>query len=306
MRTLMTFTAIAVALAASTAAHADQQQRDELRKQLEIMNSIFTTALEQESNDDRRRHGFRERLHFDYLAGQGVVYRSHLGGHQMIFLSSDFPAPPAPPMVDIEGIDSVEIELAIADGLAAAQDSLDDIEIITEDVEGDGKGNIRVIRTVTADVRENAGEMRELRRRIRDLELAQRSAEGDEAEVITKELQQAREELEMTQKALAEARAEIATARREIEEKSEQRKAKRAEQLQQRLARFEQTMAATLCDYGRTLRALPKDEHVSFVIEGAGDSAQGGNDKIYVFTKQQLEKCSDASDLLSKATTYSF
>ena len=306
MRTLITLSAIALALATSTAAHADQQQREELRKQLEIMNSIFTTALAQEGGEEKQRRIFRERLQFDYLAGQGVVYRSNLGGSQMIFLSSDLPVPPAPPMVDIEGIDSVEIELAIADGLAAAQDVLDDIEIITEDVEGDGKGNIRVIRTVTADVRENAGEIRELRRRIRDLELAQRSAEGDEAEVITKELQQAREELEMTQKALAEARAEIATARREIEEKSEQRKAKRAEQLQQRLANFEQTMAATLCDYGRTLRALPDDEHVSFVIEGAGDATQGGNDKIYVFSKRQLEKCDDASDLLAQSTTYSF
>lgn len=306
MRILMTFSALALALATSTAAHADQQQRDELRKQLEIMNSIFTTALEQKSGDDSRRRLFRERLQFDYLAGQGVVYRSNIGGSQMVFMSSDFPAPPAPQILELESIDNVEIELAVAEGLAAAADALNQVEIITEDVTDEGNGKLRVIRTVTADVRENAGEMRELRRRIRDLELAQRSAEGDEAEVITKELQQAREELETTQNAIAEARAEIAVARREIEEKSEQRKAKRAQELQQRLAVFEQTMAATLCDYGRTLRALPENEHVSFVLEGAGDVKQGGQDKIYVFTKRQLEKCNDASDLLAKATTYSY
>ena len=280
----------------SHTAHADQQQRDELRKQLEIMNSIFTTALEQASGEDQRRHAFRERLQFDYLAGQGVVYRSNIGGRQMVFLSSDVRMPPVPPMPDFEGFDSVEIELAVAEGLAAAADALDEVEIITEDIEGDGNGNIRVIRTVTSDVRENAGEMRELRRRIRDLELAQRSADGVEGEAISKELQQAREELKVTQKALEEQRAE----------KSEQRKAKRAAELNQRLANFEQTMAATLCDYGRTLRALPADEHVSFVLEGAGDVEQGGRDKIYVFTKRQLEKCSDASDLLAKATTYSY
>lgn len=304
MRTLMTLSAIALALATSTAAHADQQQRDELRKQLEIMNSIFTTALAQEGGADHRRHAFRERLQFDYLVGQGVVFRTNLGG--MSFRLTDVINTITAETVEFVSTDGVDIDLEIDELDHIDIDDIESIEVLTEDVKGDGKGNIRVIRTVTADVRENAGEMRELRRRIRDLELAQRSAEGDEAEVITKELQQAREELEKTQNALAEARAEIATARREIEEKSEQRKAKRAEQLQQRLTNFEQTMAATLCDYGRTLRALPNDEHVSFVIEGVGDSTQGGNDKIYVFTKQQLEKCSDASDLLSKATTYSF
>ena len=41
MRTLMAISAVALALTTSTVAHADEKQRNELRKQLEIMNSIL-------------------------------------------------------------------------------------------------------------------------------------------------------------------------------------------------------------------------------------------------------------------------
>lgn len=307
MRTFMALSAVALALATSCVAHADQTQRSELRKQLEIMNSIFSTALEQETKSDRRHVISRDRLSYNYLAGQGVVYRTRIGGNRIMFFGSDVPLPPMPPeVVTLAGVDSIEIEMAVAEGLAAAEEALEGLEIVTEDVETDGEGNIRVIRRVTDEVRENAEEMRELRRRVRDLELAQRSAEGADGEAITKELEQARQELKETEQALETARAEIAEARQEVRKKVEVRKAERAEMLQARLASFEQTMASTLCDYGRTLRALPESEHVTFVLEGAGQEDKGGKDKIYIFSKRQLEQCESPSDLLSKATTYNF
>ncbi|WP_417680706.1 hypothetical protein [Pseudidiomarina aquimaris] len=307
MRTLMALSAVALALTTSSVAHADQAQRSELRKQLEIMNSIFSTALEQESKSDQRRVFSRDRLNYNYLAGQGVVYRTRIGGNRIMFFGGEVPIPPMPPeVVSLAGVDSVEIELAVAEGLAAAEEALEGLEIVTEDIEDDGEGNIRVIRHVTDKVRENAGEMRELRRRVRDLELAQRSADGAEGDAIAKELEQARQELESTQQALETARAEIAEARQEVRKKVEIRKAERSEQLQQQLASFEQTMASTLCDYGRTLRALPDAENVTFVLEGAGQEEQGGKDKIYIFSKRQLENCESPSDLLTKATTYNF
>ncbi|WP_258241074.1 hypothetical protein [Pseudidiomarina homiensis] len=306
MRTLMAISAVALALTTSTVAHADEKQRNELRKQLEIMNSIFSTALEQESKSDQRHVISRDRLSYNYLAGQGVVYRTRIGGNRIMFFGGEVPIPPMPDMPHIEGIDSVEIELAVTEGLAAASEALEGLEIVTEDIEGDGEGNIRIIRTVTDEVRESAGDMRELRRRVRDLELAKRSAEGAESEAIEKELAQARVELEETQQALETARAEIAEARQQVRKKVEVRKAERAELLQKQLASFEQTMASTLCDYGRTLRALPASENVTFVLEGAGQAEQGGDDKIYIFSKGQLDKCESPSDLLTKATTYNF
>lgn len=306
MRTLMAISAVALALTTSSVAHADQQQRNELRKQLEIMNSIFSTALAQENKSDNRHVFSRGRLNYDYLSGQGVVYRTRIGGNRIMFFGGEVPIPPMPDVPHIEGIDSVEIELAMTEGLAAASEALEGLEIVTEDIEGDGEGNIRIIRTVTDEVRESAAEMRELRRRVRDLELAKRSAEGKEGEAITKELEQARAELEETQQALELARAEIAEARQQVRKKVEVRKAERAEQVQKQLADFEQTMASTLCDYGRTLRALPASEHVTFVVEGVGREEQGGQDKIYIFSKRQLDNCESPSDLLTKATTYNF
>lgn len=307
MRILMTLSAVALALTTSTIAHADQQQRDDLRKQLEIMNSIFSTALAQDEKSERSHWESRDRLNYNYLAGQGVVYRTRIGGNRIMFFGGEVPIPPIPPQaVTLSGLDSVEIELAVTEGLQAAEEALESLEIVTEDVESDGEGNIRVIRHVTDRVRENAGEMRELRRRVRDLELAKRSADGAEADAIQKELDEARAELEETQKALEVARAEIAEARQEVRKKVEVRLAERSEEVQKRLASFEQTMATTLCDYGRTLRALPEAENVTFVLEGAGQEEQGGKDKIYIFSKRQLENCESPSDLLAKANTYNF
>ncbi len=309
MRTLMTLSAVALALTTSTIAHADQQQRSDLRKQLEIMNSIFSTALaqEQENTSERSHWVSRDRLNYNYLAGQGVVYRTRVGGNRIMFFGNEVPMPPVPPeFTEHTGMESVEIELAVAEGLAAASEALTELGFATEEIEDDGEGNIRVIRTYTDEVRESAGDVRELRRRVRDLELAQRSADGAEAEAIEKELAQARQDLEETQQALEVARAEIHEARQQVHKKVEVRKAERAEKLQQHLASFEQTMASTLCDYGRTLRALPENEHVTFVLEGAGEEQQGGKDKIYIFSKRQLENCESPSDLLTKANTYNF
>ena len=148
MRTLMAISAVALALTTSSVAHADQQQRSELRKQLEIMNSIFSTALEQEKKSENRHVFSGDRLKYNYLAGQGVVYRTRVGGNRIMFFGGEVPIPPMPDIPDVPGIDSVEIELAVAEGLAAAEDALEGLEIVTEDVHSDGDGNIRIIRAV--------------------------------------------------------------------------------------------------------------------------------------------------------------
>ncbi|RUO58707.1 hypothetical protein [Pseudidiomarina insulisalsae] len=306
MRTLMAVSAVALALTTSAMAQTDQQQRGELRKQLEIMNSIFSTALQQEQQGEKARMIARDRLSYNYLAGQGVVYRTRIGGSRIMFFDGNVPLPPMPEMPEIEGISHIELRAAAAEGLAAASEALENIEIVTEDVYGNENGNIRVIRTVTDNVRENAREVRELRRRERDLELAKENANGEQSAELNRKLEQVRAELRETEQALDEARAEITEAREQLREEGQARRAKLAEEKAERLAKFEQTMASTLCDYGRTLRALPAQEHVTFVIEGAGVEEHGGDDKIYIFSKRQLEQCQSPGDLLSKATTYSF
>ncbi|MDN7136134.1 hypothetical protein [Pseudidiomarina terrestris] len=313
MRTLAVVSAIAVALLGSAGAQADQQQREELRKQLEIMNSIFTTALDQERSEDGQGNLRSNRLSFNYLAGQGVVYRTKLGGGHRVFFNGGVPMPPMPDLPHLDGIESIELEAAMAEGLAAAGEVMREIEVVTDEIvindgevyftSDDGDGKVKVVRQVSRKMRDHAQQVRELRRQVRDLELAR--ANADDGKAIEKQLTEVREQLRKSEEKVASARAELDEAKTQLQARAAEHRAKRAEQRAQQLAQFEQTMTSTLCNYGRTLRALPDQEHVTFVVEGAGNGADG-SDKIFIFNKQQLENCSSASDLLAKATTYSF
>ncbi|MFC7158404.1 hypothetical protein [Pseudidiomarina halophila] len=189
-----------------------------------------------------------------------------------------------------------------------------ELEIVTDEVvvsdgqvffsSDDGEGNVEIVRHVSRQMRDHAREVRELRRRVRDLELAKNTADGD-TQAIEQELAAAQAELREREAAVAVARTELAEAREELQAKAAEHRAKRAERKASQLAKFEQTMASTLCDYGRTLSALPAQENVSFIVENGGDD-ESGEDKIFIFNKQQLDNCSSTSDLLAKATTYSF
>ncbi|MBY6064886.1 hypothetical protein [Pseudidiomarina sediminum] len=313
MRTLLTLSAVALALVAATTAHADEKQRSELRKQLEVMNSIFSTTLAQQQGKESRNRMHPERLHYDYLAGQGVVYRLRVDGPSLMIFGErvSFPDVPLPPEFDEHAV--MDIEFEVSEALAEAESELAQIEILSDSVEMtesttvfSGDGEIRIVREVSDDVRESAREMRELRRKERDLKLAERNAEAAESEKVKAELKAVQEELKAREKAYKEAREELKAAREELRDKADERRAKRAEKRAEQVKVYEQTIAQTLCDYGQTLRALPNGEHVSFILEGAGDKENGGSDKIYVFTKRQLQKCDQPSDLLGQAVTYSY
>ncbi len=304
MRSLIVISAVAWALVSSTTATANEQQRSELRKQLEIMNGIFNTTLEQQ--EQAASGEFRSRLSYNYLAGQGVVYSAKIGGGRMMFFDGGVPMPPMPNMPDLphlSDVESIEIETAVAEGLAAAGEALEHIEIIIEDENSEGE-RIEVVREVSREMRDHAHEVRDLRRRVRDLELAKNANEGD-AQSIERELEQAKQELAEREQEISVARAELKQARVKLKAKMADRKAKQEERKTKQLAALEQAMATTLCDYGRTLRALPASENVNFVVEGAS-SESGSKAKVFIFSKQQLENCSSASDLLKQATTYSF
>lgn len=290
-------------VAAQASADSDVSQRKALKEQLEVMNSILTTKLEQNKGSDKRRMGYwqQQRLNYDYLAGQGVVYRVKFGRAFDFDFDFDFdveaahapgaPLPPPAPNVFIEKRviktdDGEEVEIIHEPGAA--------YEAVAERGQEVGERTLAV---------------QEHRRKIRDLEYSLQAAEASGRKKLEQELNVARKDLEAAHSKLDAAKVELRTATIEIRKDMQERREQRNEKLQQQVAAFEQTMAETLCDYGVTLKSLPNNESVSFVLEGAGNKDAGGQDKIYIFNKKLLSSCqgnSGATDLLAKAMTYSF
>ncbi len=63
--------------------------------------------------------------------------------------------------------------------------------------------------------------------------------------------------------------------------------------------------------YGNGLKALPKNEHVSFILKSGGDKdSRRYKDKIYVFSKKDISACSadklSVDKLISQANNYQF
>ncbi|WP_417686800.1 hypothetical protein [Pseudidiomarina gelatinasegens] len=290
-------------VAAQASQDNDASQRNALKEQLEVMNSILTTKLEQNKDTGKRRMGHwqQRRLNYDYLAGQGVVYRVKFGRAFDFDFEFDFdvdaphapgvPIPPATPNVSIE-----KRVIKTDDG--------EDVEIIHEPGEA-----YEMVAERGQEVGERTLAVHEYRRKIRDLEYSLQATEANGREKLEQELETARKDLEAALSKLNAAKEELRTATLEIRNNIQERREQRNEKLQQQVAEFEQTMAETLCDYGVTLKSLPNNESVSFVLEGAGNKDAGGRDKIYIFNKSLLSKCdgnNGASDLLTKAVTYSF
>ena len=183
----------------------------------------------------------------------------------------------------------------------------DEVVINGEPVEVEGARAIFVgQRENTRELAELARKLREQRRQLRDLNFALENNQGEGKVKLEQQIAAVEKSMEQTRAEIEAMRAELRELGKTMRAEAKERKAKREQQRQQSVAQFEQVMVTTLCDYGNTLKALPKDEHVTFVLEGAGDE---GTDKVFIFRQRDIANCSGkkgASDLLTKATTYSF
>lgn len=313
MRKLI-LTATAAALTFSAASWGNAQQRDALTKQLDIMASIVNTAMgHQQGNDRKRSWAERSPLESTYLAGQGVVYRVNFGSRMQRFAmhNSNFPALEKFEFVEVEQLTpDIEKVIEVAKGDKRRVEVIiesDEIRIDGDDIQFEGGVTFSdEVRKSVADMRTAAQEMRDARRVIRDLSRVDKEASESARKQSAQQLAEAKTKLEQAQQQMELARAELRRSQGQIEQRSSARMAEMQQQRAAQVASFEQTFVKTLCDYGNTLRDLPNNEHISVVIVGAGDD---GKDKIHVFTKKDVMNCKGdkgASDLLAKATTYSF
>lgn len=294
-----------VALGTSLFSHAATQYA-ELSKELEIMNSVLATTLKQSSQSEAIR--FRG-LDTSYLAGQGVVFEITtsrgawgLGLDLRQFIPAA-PEAPIPPIIIGDDGHSVSIEFEES-WERVVEESVRGLEEAFRDAS-------EQLRDVRSDSRELSWEMRELERRKRDLDFELRKADEERQ-------REAREELQEIEQALA----KLASKQSELEQYAStiesERKAKIAEQQRAReaadkafLASFEEQVGDALCRFGAGLRALPEDEHISFVLKNfSADSQRQSQDRVYVFAQKSVKSCVqeriNASKLLENATVYAF
>lgn len=289
----------------STGASVAATNYAELSKELEVMNSVLVTSLRQTSANEAVR--FRG-LETSYLAGQGVVFEvSTSRGAWGVDLDvrqfiPNIPEAPVAPIIIGEDGNSISIHVN--------EDWEHMIEDTVRGFEEAFREASEQMRDVRSDARELSWEVRELERRKRDLNFQSRNSNEKKQQELKEQLAEIEQEmaaLRARQQELNEYADKI-----EAEQKVQVEKQKEAAMQADKafLAAFEERIGDTLCRFGSGLRALPKEEHISFVLKNFDSEQRVKRDRVYVFTQKNVKDCvqekSDAGELLQQATVYSF
>lgn len=307
----MNKTAMAVTLSALLAGPATAATNmQELHQELEIMQRIMQTALEQNSQEEPIRISD---LDATYLAGQGVVFELATGKGSRIFrfnfgemLEGLTPDAPMPPSADGEQ-NNFEINLDFDE-----QAMEENIEFAMEQAQEVWQQVAEQTQRLKSEVRELAWEMRENERRLTDLRFEKRHADEQRLKEIEQQSEKLRKELRKLEQKKQELTASAEKMEQEKREKLVLKRQARQQQYKKFLARFEDTLADTLCKYGSGLKSLPRDEKVSVVLKDFVQQQERGNrqDKIYIFSQKDISACVtgklDKESLLGKVNTYQF
>ncbi|MDM7861873.1 hypothetical protein QTP81_14820 [Alteromonas sp. ASW11-36] len=278
----------------------------ELGEELEIMNSVLETSLRQSSESEAIR--FRG-LDTSYLAGQGVVFEvaTSRGTWGLDFDLRQFipsaPEAPLPPIIVGDGEHNLVFEV-----------EQEWEHVIEETVRGFEEAFREVheqMRDVRADAREISWEVRELERRKRDLNFEARTADEERKREIQADLEEIEIELANLKLRQQELTEYADTLEAEQKAQIEKQQQARLEADKAFLATFEEQIGDSLCRFGAGLRALPRDEHISFVLKNFEvNEKRKPQDRVYVFTQANIRECVQekisADKLLEQAVVYSF
>lgn len=297
---------IGAALGFSHYAHADVDY-SELAEEIEIMQQVFTTTLKKDNKDTGVKVG---KIDAKYFANQGIVFDvATNGGSFSYFFSSSSSNPTFDFDFDFSDIEFLTFDsVDLQEHQHSIQEALSEATVLQRE-------NLREItdqlRNLQSQLRDQEWQLRDVEREKRDLNFELNQAD----EVRKKEI---KEELKALHKASEKANADkqsLKDAAKEISEKRQQKaklkREKRQEVNQAFLSHFEKDVTDTLCRFGSALRALPKDEHITFMLNKFDVSMENKKaSRYYVFPADSVKRCAQEkispSDLLAKATVYDF
>jgi len=275
----------------------EQQPYGKIAKQLDIMNNIFVSSLKSQQDKSLKN----TKIDSLYLAGQGAVFTVKSSGnfawssHGFSFVFPDVVAPVAP----------------IAPGSSSDNDTsfeyFDHSDELVEQMEDAYEQQREYSRQFREQQRELAYELRDIERESRDLAYQLRNVSKEEKIELAKE-----------QKAVKAQKAELEKKRAVMSQKSKEMKKQQKINQEKKLAerkehyqKLTSSLVETLCTYGNSLKALPKNEYVSFVLKSAGNKVDNSyQDKIFVLTKRDISACAidkiSAEKLLASTKNYQF
>ncbi len=308
---LISSVAAAVLLTLSTGGHAATQVSDKMKQNLEIMRDILQKSMEQPG-----RSAGVGRIDLSYLAGQGVLFQTRTsGGFGRFFAVA--PVAPIPPVAPISPADlSAVVDQANAVAQAAfaghpvdedqLQEFQEQAELAAEQMMEQHERMRDQSRELREQKRDLERDLRDVQREKRDVEFSGKVGKLDAEQ--QKQLQQLSAKETELAKRVKDMQQKYDAAEQELLKKR-QEQAKIAQQKQTELiAQVGSKFAATLCDYGASLRELKDNEFVSLQL-----STEGGRDSrdiYWVFKKSDINQCISgkmgAEALLKKADYYQY
>jgi len=194
----------------------------------------------------------------------------------------------------MERVANVDYSLAVNNAIQQATESARSLRSLGSIDEGDYAELRADIEGLRAEMGEKMQDLREIEAQITE-STSQAITQSNIDEELRLKLDTVMAQIEpLREKAVAKAA--------QLRRRSEQAEQAYTQQWQQDVVMFEDKLYQAMCDYGSTLRELPRDERVSIILTGLGvqGADQRRTDKIHVFNKADLQACQ--SDDISVAT----
>ena len=194
----------------------------------------------------------------------------------------------------MERVANVDYSLAVNNAIQQATESARSLRSLGSIDEGDYAELRADIEGLRAEMGEKMQDLREIEAQIRE-STSQAITQSNIEEELRLKLNTVMAQIEpLREQAVAKAA--------QLRRRSEQAEQAYTQQWQQDVVMFEDKLYQVMCDYGSTLRELPRDERVSIILTGLGEQGadQRRTDKIHVFNKADLQACQ--SDDISVAT----
>lgn len=291
------------------AAEQDNDQYSGMYKQLSIMSDIIKSSV---SDKSARQPSQINSIQSTYLRGQGVVFtissaanNRQWGHYNFNFVMPEMPEMPVAPIApevnqDFREKYDIDVNETVSKALESAADGYERVVEVFEH----NRDKTRAFRDQQRDI---AYRLRDVEREKRDLNYQLSRATDDRKAELKSEIykltQQEKTYRGQLQK-LTELNNKVAAEQKVEQEKRSQERSNYYQQLAVKLTE-------TLCLYGNGLKALPKNEHVSVILQAAGEKSAGRyKDSILVFSKEDITSCSadkiTAVSLMNKGKAYQF
>ncbi len=194
----------------------------------------------------------------------------------------------------MERVANVDYSLAVNNAIQQATKSARSLRSLGSIDEGD-------YAELRADIEGLRAEMGEKMQDLREIE-AQITESTSQAITQSNIEEELRLKLNTVMAQIEPLREQAVAKAAQLRRRSEQAEQAYTQQWQQDVVMFEDKLYQAMCDYGSTLRELPRDERVSIILTGLGEQGadQRRTDKIHVFNKADLQACQ--SDDISVAT----